>query len=105
MSASEFDPYLLWCNADARSREYIAETKGQEAARKLAIGGISAGEKISRSTLEEEARQSSLTGHGTPTERFWARQQGQAETISVGRNYIAKAAPSASANSQSKKEL
>lgn len=86
-------------------KEYIAETRGQDAARRAAIGGISSGEKISRSTLEEEARQSSLSGHGTPAEQFWGRQRGQEETITVGRNYIAKAAPSASANLDRKKEL
>lgn len=38
----------------------------------------------------EEARQSTLTGHGSPGERFWKRQQGAAESISVGRRWIAK---------------
>jgi hypothetical protein len=63
---------------------------GEEAVEKAAAGGIAAGEKISRSTLEEEARQSTLKGHGTPEERFWHRQQGQAETIAIGKGYIAK---------------
>jgi hypothetical protein len=63
---------------------------GDEVAEKAAAGGIAAGEKISRSTLEEEARQSTLKGHGTPEERFWQRQQGQAETIAIGKAYIAK---------------
>lgn len=64
---------------------------GQEAAEKAATGGIAAGEKISRSTLEEEAREQTLSGHGTPEERFWQRQRGQAETIAIGKSYIAKA--------------
>lgn len=63
---------------------------GTEAAEKAAAGGIAAGEKISRSTLEEAARQSTLKGHGTPEERFWQRQQGPAETIAIGKEYIAK---------------
>lgn len=63
---------------------------GQEAADNAASGGIAGGEKISRNTLEEAARLSTLKGHGTPEERFWQRQQGQAETIAVGKNYIAK---------------
>jgi anoctamin-10 len=71
-------------------RQYIQESSGGEEAEKAATGGIAAGEKINRSTLEEDARQSTLKGHGTPEERFWQRQQGQAETISVGRGYIAK---------------
>lgn len=53
-------------------------------------GGITAGEKISRASLENEARDSTLRGHGTPEERFWLRQRGQEETIAVGRQYIEK---------------
>jgi len=82
-------------------KQYLAESQGQEAAEKAAAGGIAAGEKISRSTLEEEARQSTLKGHGTPGEKFWQRQRGQAESIAVGKDFIAKAAP----NKESKKEL
>lgn len=63
---------------------------GREAAEKVATGGIAAGGKISRSTLEEAARESMLKGHGTPEERFWLRQQGQDETIAVGKKYIEK---------------
>jgi anoctamin-10 len=63
---------------------------GRDEAEKAEAGGIAGGEKISRSTLEEAAGQSTLKGHGTPEERFWQRQQSQAETISVGRGYIAK---------------
>jgi anoctamin-10 len=71
-------------------RQFIQESLGRGEAEKAEAGGIAGGEKISRSTLEEEARQSTLKGHGTPEERFWQRQQDQAETISVGRSYIAK---------------
>jgi len=63
---------------------------GAEEAEKAASGGIEQGEKISRSTLENEARESTSHGHGTPEERFWHRQVGQAETIAIGRGYIAK---------------
>lgn len=31
-----------------------------------------------------------MTGHGTPEDRFWARQRGAAETIGVGRRLIAQ---------------
>lgn len=51
------------------NRQYLQETLSQEAAEKAAQGGIAQGEKISRSTLEEEARESSLRGHGTAEER------------------------------------
>jgi anoctamin-10 len=70
-------------------RQYIQESMGDDAAEKAAAGGIAAGEKISRSTLEE-ARQSTLKGHGTPEERFWERQRGQGETIAAGKGFIAK---------------
>lgn len=50
-------------------RQYLQETISQEAAETAAQGGIGQGEKISRSTLEEEARESSLRGHGTVEER------------------------------------
>jgi anoctamin-10 len=71
-------------------RQYIHESSGREEAEKAEAGGIDGGEKISRSNIEEEARQSTLKGHSTPEERFWQRQHDQAETISVGRGYIAK---------------
>jgi len=71
-------------------RQYIQEIKGQDEAEKAASGGIGQGEKISRSTLEDDARESTLRGHGTPAERFWQRQRGQAETIAMGRQYISK---------------
>ncbi|TGO63172.1 hypothetical protein BOTNAR_0104g00200 [Botryotinia narcissicola] len=57
-------------------KQYLQETISQEAAEKAASGGITNGEKISRNTLEEEARESSLRGHGTAEERFWQRQRG-----------------------------
>ncbi|QSZ30947.1 hypothetical protein DSL72_000506 [Monilinia vaccinii-corymbosi] len=88
-------------------KQYLQETISQEAAEKAAQGGITLGgitqsERISRSTLEEEARESTLRGHGTAEERFWARQRGQGETIAMGRSFINKAAPT---QVESKKEL
>ncbi|TGO88870.1 hypothetical protein BPOR_0137g00110 [Botrytis porri] len=82
-------------------KQYLQETISQEAAENAASGGITNGEKISRNTLEEEARESSLRGHGTAEERFWQRQRGQGETIAMGRSFINKTAP----NVESKKEL
>ncbi|KAM3084201.1 hypothetical protein ACMFMG_001694 [Clarireedia jacksonii] len=81
-------------------KQYLQETISQEAAEKAASGGIGQGEKISKNTLEEEARESTLNGHGTPEERFWARQRGRGETIAMGKSYIHKAA-----TPESKKEL
>ncbi|ESZ94213.1 hypothetical protein SBOR_5398 [Sclerotinia borealis F-4128] len=82
--------------------QYLQATISQEAAEEAAQGGIGQGEKISRNTLEDEARESSLRGHGTAEERFWARQRGQGETIAIGRSFINKAAPTPV---ESKKEL
>jgi hypothetical protein len=69
-------------------RQYIQESIGEEAAGKAAASGIAAGEKISRNTLEKEARP--LKVHGTAEQKFWQRQPSQAETIAVGKQYIAK---------------
>ncbi|PMD54184.1 plasma membrane stress response protein-like protein [Hyaloscypha bicolor E] len=82
-------------------KQYIQESIGEEAAGKAAAGGIAAGEKISRNTLEEEARP--LKVHGTAEQKFWQRQPSQAETIAVGKQYIAKAAPNET--KETKKEL
>jgi anoctamin-10 len=75
------------------TRQFIQESLGGEEAENAAAGSIAQGEKISRSTSGDEARESTLHGDGTPEERFWARQRGQAETIAIGRQYISKAAP------------
>jgi anoctamin-10 len=66
------------------NRKFIEESLGCEAAE----GGIASGEKFSRNILEEGAKQTTLLDHGTPSERFWQRQQGQAETIQIGKRYI-----------------
>jgi hypothetical protein len=55
--------------------------------------------------LEDEARESSLAGHGTPGERFWMHQRGQEETIAMGKKYIANTAPESDSARQNKKEL
>jgi anoctamin-10 len=70
-------------------RQYFQDVQDLEEVEKPAGGVITEGQ-ISRSTLENEARESTLRGHGTPEERFWRRQQGQAETIAVGKSYISK---------------
>jgi anoctamin-10 len=75
-------------------RQYLEEALGIEEADRMASGGIAAGEKLDRTSLEEDARQSTLRGHGTPEERFWQRQRAMVESIAVGRRYIARAAPS-----------
>jgi len=54
--------------------------------------GVSAGEKITRDTLEEEARRLSVAGEGKPEQLFWQRQRSASETIQVGRALIAETA-------------
>ena len=49
-------------------------------------------EKLTRSTLEEEARASSLHT-STPEDRFWLRQRNWRETATIGGQYIQSAAP------------
>jgi hypothetical protein len=71
-------------------RQYIQESMGDDAAELAAAGGIAAGEKISKSTLAGEAKQSTLQGQGTPEQRFWQCQPSQAQTIAIGRALIAK---------------
>jgi anoctamin-10 len=60
------------------------------------------GEEITRKSLEEDARQSSLR-ESTDESRFWSRQRGWKESASVGRNLIERAAIEASP--ERKKEL
>lgn len=48
------------------------------------------GEEITRKSLEEDARRSSLK-ESTPKEKFWGRQRGWRETVSVGKDLIQRA--------------
>jgi anoctamin-10 len=73
-----------------RPRKYLQDIQGQEEADRGTDSGITQEERISRSTLENDARESTLHGHGTPEERFWQRQQGRAESIIIGKSYISK---------------
>ncbi|CAK4035004.1 related to IST2 [Lecanosticta acicola] len=57
---------------------------------------------ITRDTLEEEQRMASLKS-ATPTERFWARQQGWRESAQIGKGFIDKAVAEDAA--KDKKEL
>lgn len=69
-------------------RRYLQETNLMQQAARVAP---TQKDKISRSSLEEEARQSTLnTSH--LEERFWKRQRGWEESLSAGVNLIQKAA-------------
>ncbi|KAF5123571.1 hypothetical protein E5D57_011486 [Metarhizium anisopliae] len=69
-------------------KKLLAENLGQPAAEKASIPGVEGGEKITRQALEEEARQASIRGHGSPEEIFWQRQRSMEETILIGRKMI-----------------
>ena len=71
-------------------KRYLQETFGDDA---MELPPSSATEKITRSSLEEDARQGSLTT-ATPVDHFWSRQKGWEETVKVGTGLIAKMAPS-----------
>ncbi|KAK5107793.1 hypothetical protein LTR62_000661 [Meristemomyces frigidus] len=62
------------------------------------------GEQLSRTDLEEEARQGSLNTR-SPEEKFWARQQGWRTSAQVGRDFIARAVPDQKEAGREKKEL
>ena len=72
-------------------KRYLQETLGGDEVDGLPMGGI-ASEKITRKSLEEEARESSLHDKG-PVDRFWARQIGWEESFKVGSGMIEKMAP------------
>ena len=71
-------------------RKYLEESIGREQAELAAAGGITSGERISRAALGDETQELTSRDHGTPEQRFWGRQRGQAETIAIGKAYIQK---------------
>jgi len=74
-------------------RQYLEETMGELSAQRATAGIADPGEKVDRKSLEEEAREGSLKGNGTPDVAFWLRQRNQQETIQIGTELIRKAAP------------
>lgn len=51
-------------------KKMLEENLGQDVAEHAAAPGIQESEKITREALEEEARQTSIRGHGTPEEEY-----------------------------------
>lgn len=49
-------------------KKLLEENLGQDVAEKAAAPGVDAGEKITRASLEEEARRTSIQGQGSPEE-------------------------------------
>ncbi|KAF5607606.1 IST2 [Fusarium subglutinans] len=83
-------------------RKLLEENIGQGASEESSVPGIDHSEKITREALEEEARQTSIRGHGTPEETFWQRQRGMNETIDVGRRMIEQQEAAAEKNGKAK---
>ncbi|KAF5967266.1 IST2-like protein [Fusarium bulbicola] len=83
-------------------RKLLEENIGQGASEESSVPGIDYSEKITREALEEEARQTSIRGHGTPEETFWQRQRGMNETIDVGRRMIEQQKAAAEKNGKAK---
>ncbi|OTB03722.1 hypothetical protein M426DRAFT_321429 [Hypoxylon sp. CI-4A] len=77
----------------AMRKQVLEETLGREVTERPIPPTPQAGEKITRESLEEEARRISTNGGGTPEQLFWLRQQGMDETIQIGRRLISQGKP------------
>ncbi|KAL8715018.1 MAG: hypothetical protein Q9220_000975 [cf. Caloplaca sp. 1 TL-2023] len=77
-------------------KRYLRDNFGEEA---LQAPASHIGEKITRASLEEDARQSSLRT-STPQDHFWSRQRSWEESAKVGANLIDKMAPKESKKMQ-----
>ncbi|KAK6948401.1 hypothetical protein Daesc_010167 [Daldinia eschscholtzii] len=71
-------------------KQVLEESLGPEAIEKPLPPTPQVGEKITRESLEEQARQISIHGGGTPEKLFWLRQQGMDETIQIGQRLISQ---------------
>ncbi|KAI1415767.1 DUF590-domain-containing protein [Hypoxylon sp. FL1857] len=74
----------------AMRKQLLEESLGPDVTEKPLPPTAQAGEKITRESLEEEARRISTHGGGTPEQLFWLRQQGMDETIQIGRRWISQ---------------
>ncbi|KAI0176073.1 DUF590-domain-containing protein [Hypoxylon sp. FL1284] len=72
----------------AMRKRTLEESLGPEVTETPLPPTPAAGEKITRESLEDEARKISTRGGGTPEQLFWLRQQGMDETIQIGRKLI-----------------
>ncbi len=77
-------------------KRYLQDTFGQDI---LDVPSGHVEEKITRASLEEDARQSSLRTTG-PLDHFWSRQRSWEESAKVGANLIEKMAPKESKKQQ-----
>ncbi|KAK4697776.1 anoctamin-10, partial [Lecanoromycetidae sp. Uapishka_2] len=77
-------------------KRYFQESFGEDA---MELPPPMDREKITRATLEEEARQSSMKSYG-PQDHFWNRQRSWEESAEVGAGLIEKMAPAESKKQQ-----
>ncbi|KAL8641623.1 MAG: hypothetical protein Q9228_001596 [Teloschistes exilis] len=77
-------------------KRYLHDALGHDA---LDVPPPQMEEKITRGSLEEDARQSTLRTQG-PQDHFWARQRGWEESAKVGAGLIEKMAPKESKKEQ-----
>ncbi|KAM4056995.1 calcium-activated chloride channel domain-containing protein [Hirsutella rhossiliensis] len=73
-------------------KRLLQENLGKYGLERSWAPGVETTDKITRETLEEEARQSSIRRQGTPEEMFWQRQRGMDDTILIGRKLIEQGA-------------
>ncbi|KAL9130230.1 MAG: hypothetical protein Q9217_001523 [Psora testacea] len=77
-------------------KRYLQEVMGEDA---MELPPPTESEKITRASLEEDARQASLRASG-PSEHFWSRQRGWEESVKVGAHLIEQMAPNESKKQQ-----
>ena len=77
-------------------KRYLQEFMGQDA---IEVPPPMEAEKITRTSLEEDARQGSLKATG-PSDRFWNRQRSWEESAQVGAHLIEQMAPKESKKQQ-----
>lgn len=72
----------------------LQETLSDSLVNSAAGSDFTGPESITRSALEEEARQASISSsrQATPEQMFWQRQRGAAEAIQIGRGLISQTA-------------
>ncbi|KAF4126623.1 anoctamin-10 [Geosmithia morbida] len=68
----------------------VRRTAPSSAPRTASVGAATGADAsgITRQSLEDEAREQSLKGHGTDEELFWLRQRSTDESITIGRQII-----------------
>lgn len=79
-------------------KRYLEESLGKQNVASLVTDGFQS-EKIDRNSLEEEARQSSLTDSKVE-DQFWKRQRNWTETVKVGEGIIQTSAPKGTKKTQ-----